>query len=358
MSRTAVCLGKSKSLASEGKTLAARVLNLRSSLILLRVCSEELAWASTGLLTPKAPLIGSLRDQNTLREGPPPAKVRKLRFVEPTVQASAKVLDHNAPQTKQSASTPNLCKSKNLCQDIFKRAGSCHSHKEACIGYLDANGNVRHQLMAAFDTESTTIQTSARSTSKLASILEPSRRVSLTVHGQMKLALRIARSMLQYHSTPWWRSSWSLADLSYFDIDTELSNSLATLHIDTKLPRDQGALVMQDMQQQVADEVEADNDDDARLFCGIRNLTLYNLGVALLQIGRWETLETDDIIKVRKAAGKASRLGPRYDALTEKCLYCDFGFGDDLEKPQLQSAVYDSVICELEHMTKLLESAA
>lgn len=337
------------------------MLNLNSSLLLLRVCSEELAWAATGLMTPETSSIGPFREQHASREGPPPAKVRRLRFVEPTVQASAKALEQFTPPTQQrpqQVPTPNLCKSKDLCQDIFKRAGSCYSHKEACIGYLDANGNLRHQLMAASDKESTAIQTCARSTSKLASILEPSRTTSLTVLEQMKLALRIARSMLQYHSTPWWRSSWSLADLSYFDISNELSNSLATLHIDTKLPRDRDALTMEDIHHRVAAAAEDDKDDDSRLFCGIRNVTIYNLGVALLQIGRWETLDTDDIVKVRKVAGKASRLGPRYDTLTEKCLYCDFGFGDDLEKPQLQSAVYESVVCELEHMTRLLESAA
>ena len=265
--------------------------------------------------------------------------------------------DHQQPQLK--AGTHNLCKSKDLCQDIFSRAGLCHTHKEACIGYLDANRNLRHQLMAAQDRESTAIQAScAGSTSKLSSILEPSRTTSLSIYEQLKLALRLARSMLQYHSTPWWRSTWSLADLSYFNIDTDLSASLSTLHIDTKLPRDASALAMEDVLDGISSTATQDADDDARMFCGIRNLTIYHLGVALLQIGRWEALDTDDIVQIRKAAGKASRLGPRYDALTEKCLYCDFGFGDDLSKPQLQSAVYESVVCELEHMVGLIGSTA
>jgi len=97
-----------------------------------------------------------------------------------------------------------------------------------------------------------------------------------------------------------------------------------------------------------------DGDDDARIFCGIRNMTIFNLGVALLQIGRWEVLDTDDVVRIRRAASKPSKLGPRYDELTQRCLNCDFGFGDDLEKPQLQCAVYESVVCELEHMVRLL----
>ncbi len=96
-------------------------------------------------------------------------------------------------------------------------------------------------------------------------------------------------------------------------------------------------------------------DDDARLLCGIRNTTLYSLGVALLQIGRWKPVDEGDIIQVRKTADRASPLGPKYDELTRKCLYCDFGFGGDLTKPQLQAAVYEGVVCELERLVGVFE---
>jgi len=184
--------------------------------------------------------------------------------------------------------------------------------------------------------------------------LQPSKQAEISVNEQLHLALLLAQSVLQYHSTPWWRRDWGLSDLSYFDIDNELSASLATLHIEAKLVSRTDNMTMQ----KVLDHVPTTPlDNDAQVLCGIRNVTLHSLGVALLQIGRWEILETHDVVLVRKAAEKPSRLGPRYDELTAKCLWCDFGFGADLNKPQLQAAIYEGVICELEQMVHLLEGA-
>jgi hypothetical protein len=175
---------------------------------------------------------------------------------------------------------------------------------------------------------------------------------NISVHEQLRLALRLARSVLQYHSTPWWRRNWGLSDLSYFDIDAELSVSLSTLHIDAKLASNADTMAMQSV---MTDMPTPPSDDDAQVLCGIRNVTLHSLGAALLQIGRWQALNTDDVVLVRKLAAKPSRLGPRYDELTAKCLYCDFGFGADLNKPQLQGAIYESVVFELEEMVSMLE---
>ena len=43
-------------------------------------------------------------------------------------------------------------------------------------------------------------------------------------------------------------------------------------------------------------------------------------------------------------------LGPRYQRIVQKCLQCNFGFGNDLETTNLQSAVYRGVVSELETM--------
>lgn len=54
-------------------------------------------------------------------------------------------------------------------------------------------------------------------------------------------------------------------------------------------------------------------------------------------------------------------LAKSYDAytdiaeeLTNKCLGCDFGYGDDLSKPRLQQAVYEKLVCELDDMIRSL----
>ena len=230
------------------------------------------------------------------------------------------------------------------------------SHAEACIGYRkSSNNDLRHRLMTAQDRTSTAIQTHQCGPTSLAYMIRSASEAEISIASQLKLALRLARAVLQFHSIPWWRRGWSLADMAYFDIDTELATSLSTLHIDAELfPRpcsSNGG--MGDMQ-----SVLSDADADARLLCGIRNVTLHSLGVALLPIGRLYPVDEDDIIQVRKAAERASPLGPRYDELMRKCLYRDFGFGHDLGRPRLRAAVYQGVVRELEALVGVFEGAS
>lgn len=104
------------------------------------------------------------------------------------------------------------------------------------------------------------------------------------------------------------------------------------------------------------------NDDtsvlNAQLEYGIRDLTMHSLGVALLQIGQWDLLQPNSIAEIRKVANLAerdSRLGPRYQKLTQKCLDCDSGLGKDVAQTELQNAVYRDVVCELEDLVSALD---
>jgi hypothetical protein len=95
--------------------------------------------------------------------------------------------------------------------------------------------------------------------------------------------------------------------------------------------------------------------DETMLVYGIRNLTLHSLGVVLLQIGRWSRVEADDILQVRRLAQQVPRLGPKYRDLMQKCLNCDFGCGSSLTRPQLQQAVFEDVVEELDAMIRCLD---
>lgn len=288
-----------------------------------------------------------------------PTKSRRVRFSDsPSSSAKAcRATQAECEKRRMNLLSPNLCQAKDVCQHVFECGKALHqSRKEGCIGHLVSTDNLTHQLMAANDRESTAIQTRPYSPSSLASIMQAaSTEVNISVNEQLRLALRLARSVLQYHSTPWWRRNWTLSDLSYFDIDAELSVSLATLHIDAELGSKADSMAMENVLTQIP---APPSDDDAQMFCGIRNVTLYSLGAALLQIGRWRSLDTEDVVLVRKTASKPSRLGPKYDELTYKCLYCDFGFGADLNKPQLQGAIYESVVYELELMAGVVEAGS
>ncbi|KAI4592497.1 hypothetical protein KJ359_011079 [Pestalotiopsis sp. 9143b] len=154
--------------------------------------------------------------------------------------------------------------------------------------------------------------------------------------------------------TPWWRSYWSLENVYYFpsnNDDANLAKSLQTLHLSAEI----------DSRQAMRDEswmsgrlspAEPQDAGEAQLLYGIRNLALYSLGVALLQIDRWSTMNADDVVAIRRLARQTSRLGPRFQEVVQKCVDCDFGQGDDLEKPMLRNAVYGSVICEIEDLIR------
>ncbi|RYP46405.1 hypothetical protein DL768_007372 [Monosporascus sp. mg162] len=173
---------------------------------------------------------------------------------------------------------------------------------------------------------------------------------SISISQQVRLALNLVQGVLKFHSTPWLPPYWRLQDLSYFEATEGLADSLSTLHISTELSPGQrcGPLMS-----------GADSDMlDAQRAWGIRNLTMHSLGVALLQIGQWDPLKPEDIVKVRRVADMAeqdSRLGPRYQKITQQCLDCDFGFGKDLTQLELQNAIYRDVVCELESLICALE---
>ena len=253
----------------------------------------------------------------------------------------------------------DLCQAKDVCQHVFDHGRALHqSRREGCVGYLlAADDNLTHRLITAQNKESTKIQSGPCSMKSLASIIHPSKEARIGIHEQLRLAFRLAQSVLHYHSTAWWRRTWGLDDISYFDVDEELSVSLQTLHIGaTLVPRikPEHDLEMDSVLANIP-SIPLDDQDDERLFYGIRNVTLYCLGAALLQIGHWETLDPTDIVQVRRAEAKPSRLGPVYDGLVKRCLYFDFGgYEPDLSNQELQAAIYGSVVCKLEEMAKVL----
>ncbi|KAI3553329.1 hypothetical protein CABS03_12696 [Colletotrichum abscissum] len=189
---------------------------------------------------------------------------------------------------------------------------------------------------------------------------------TLSIIDQLKLARDMVSAVLKFYSTPWLREYFTLRDLSFFQMSGDFSRCLRTLHLGfdfvqssaASLPRSMEgieATAVQDSSDGSPNEVESAA-ERAKLEYGIRNLTLWSLGITLLQIGRWSSLEApEDVLSVRRLSRQVPTLGPKYRDLTRKCLECDFGFGDDLLKPRLQQAVYESVVCELSDMIKTLD---
>ncbi|KAI0411365.1 hypothetical protein F5X98DRAFT_383849 [Xylaria grammica] len=246
----------------------------------------------------------------------------------------------------------DLRNSRNVCGALLELAKS--TSKLEC--FLDTPDSIRHALAVRDTANGRRSGPGSRKTATpLLTILERALDADLGVTQQLRLVLGLAKGYLQLHWTPWWRQYWSLSDLSYFtdasDIHTaDLSDCLSSLHIGTRL--DFETLHFDTSAFDLEPEVET-----ALLTHGIRNLSLYCLGIALLQIGRWDPLAnaTDDVVAVRRLAARNGRLGPRFQALTQKCIECDFGEGSDLGNPRLQGTIYHAVVCELESLIGVLE---
>jgi hypothetical protein len=119
---------------------------------------------------------------------------------------------------------------------------------------------------------------------------------SLSIVDKLKLARSLAAAVLKFHSTPWLGQYFALTDLSLFQIGPDLSACLQTLHFDIDFVRKHclglDSSSMEGFELKNASTIELEAIEDAKLQYGIRNLTLWSLGTVLLQIGRWDTIDS------------------------------------------------------------------
>ncbi|ORY63868.1 uncharacterized protein BCR38DRAFT_485015 [Pseudomassariella vexata] len=329
------------------------VYEARDGLLDLLVQSQTLRLVHISMpAAPGNPALGAQIEEER------PAKTRRVRFSddcaasvttaksEPNTTTSCS--SNQAQLNSNTATSLNLCSSGDLCTQLCSQA-----HSTACGGYLDTADNLRHHLYPVCDPKECFNSRSLGEPAPLNHIFRFPVEKSISVSQQVKLALQLVKGVLQFHSTPWLQPYWRLQDLSYFQATDGLAASMSTLHISAELT---------EKHKQACDAVMADANGsgmlDAQLAYGIRNLTMHSLGVALLQIGQWDPLRPDDIVELRRVADLAerdSRLGPRYQKITQQCLECDFGHGKDLTQIELQNAIYRDVVCELEGLVYTLE---
>ncbi|KAK1543818.1 hypothetical protein CPAR01_04451 [Colletotrichum paranaense] len=302
----------------------------------------------------------------------PRQKRRKVRFSQ-DVREEASKEDDESDVTRnvnnQQGSLVNLC-SKGLCpalNSVFNFASE-EACSDRCLGYIDSSSQdpFRHSIYpGSVDNHNHTMTTSQALMSMNDVLMTPAES-TLSIIDQLKLARDMVSAVLKFYSTPWLREYFTLRDLSFFQMSGDFSRCLRTLHLGFDFVQSSAASLPRSMEGIEATAVQDSSDggpnevetaaERAKLEYGIRNLTLWSLGITLLQIGRWSSLEApEDVLSVRRLSRQVPTLGPKYRDLTRKCLECDFGFGDDLLKPRLQQAVYESVICELSDMINTLD---
>lgn len=255
----------------------------------------------------------------------------------------------------------NLTKEKlrlaqNLCQEICQGT-ECHGERRVkdCLCYVETS------LDQTFRHEFYSREGQLHRPTELATfddVLHHPVETSISMVDQLKLARTIVSAVLYFSSTPWLAEYWGMKDLCFFLDRNDLATSLRTLNLGVKFLGTDVAQLEGAMEGIASTSVTQESPpaiDDTMLVYGIRNLTLHSLGVVLLQIGRWNRVEPDDIQQVRRLARQLPRLGPKDRILMQKCLNCDFGCGNNLSRPQLQQAVYEDVIEELDAMIKCLD---
>lgn len=269
---------------------------------------------------------------------------------------------------KLEATLANLC-SKDLCSKIYhdtRLSLNRSDSQKLCFGYIDTHSqeSFRHFFqqspLPVYHVIPPPAPKSGPSRSMSMSMNDMLRQpveARLSIVDQFKLGRDLGLAVLKFFSTPWLKEYFSLCDLSFLRRGKDLQECLKTLHVGHDFvqcpslhdPSSTDGFNLDGMKQAV---------EDAKMEYGIRNLTLWSLGIILLQIGMWSKIdEPENIPGIRRLSSQVCSLGPRYRDLTKKCLNCDFGCGEDLSEPRLQQAVYEGLICELEDIISSLDTS-
>ncbi|KEY74654.1 hypothetical protein S7711_08421 [Stachybotrys chartarum IBT 7711] len=310
----------------------------------LSVISEKApAQVSFGYPTPES----SVSSESSCDDAGARKRLKMTSFDE-----GASTLRANPLASSSTMLSINLSDSQDVCEtlDRVENLSKCCIEAPSC--YIDTLSNLRHTLRPEIPDHLNT-QSLSRESVPLQNLLDRTVDNAISVPQQLRLALALARGLLLFNSSPWWRTYWSLQDIFYFDMVDDLDAGLKTLHINTEIQAQKNCKKGKQIARLAP--IEQGFTQEAHLSYGIRNLALYGLGVALLQIDHWRLLDADDVVSIRKLSQQSSRLGPRYQDVVQKCIECDFGHGSDLETIPLQNAVYRMVVCEIESLVGVLE---
>ncbi|KAI1860684.1 uncharacterized protein JN550_011409 [Neoarthrinium moseri] len=316
-----------------------------------QVRSRVIDWMESGVNTPPRSDDGRQKRQ-------------KVRFqddctVTRNLMAAESPVPLLTPEDSGLSTNSDDLSGKDICSTLFlNRSCQVSNSPNRCLGFLDTCSEETFRHFFYPDTDPQRLQ--ACHPAPMSQALGYPMEHSLSIVDQLRLARNLVAAVLKFHSTPWLGSCFALADLSFFQIGSELSKSLRTLHFSTDFVYKETLALeppsMEGIESSCTPGTLLEAFEEAMLQYGIRNLTLWSLGTILLQIGRWSQVESpDDVVAIRKLASQTSTLGPRYQQLTERCLYCDFGYGFDLSKPRLQQAVYENLVCELNAMIDSLK---
>ncbi|KAG4280603.1 hypothetical protein FPRO06_11936 [Fusarium proliferatum] len=192
-------------------------------------------------------------------------------------------------------------------------------------------------------------------------------RVEPTLDQQAKMALQMSLAVLQFHSTPWLEGTWKTSDVFVHSPSVlDSSESLLFLRAPLSEPSPKSTLTSsRPYAENYPTTLASSYIFSMADYYGINNMTLFGLGVALIEIGHWRPLaklrrsqDPDDILTARRLANQTTLMGKEYQYITQMCLQCNFGCSTDLGQASLQTAVYNNVVQPLQKLVKRLEAIA
>jgi hypothetical protein len=282
------------------------------------------------------------------------------------------------PQTSHTASkSVDLCKVACVCSHFrSKMASPAMYQKEHCFGYLQSPCRFRLLYFGPSTPGSehspSFARTSRDEVTALKDLIEQPQPNRLQLLHQYQLALRIARSVLQFHNTAWLPAIWRSEDLAIVGSDIS-DQSLGTLHLSTRFETATGANMTQTTLQATTDTNATTNTPNPstvdacckKLGPSVYNDTLFCLGIVLLEIAHWQTFEQmrqgdpDEFYAAHRIVRGPPPLGTKYRKIVERCLRCDFGAkSEDLEDVELQRAVWSKVVYPLEALVRDISQEA
>lgn len=331
---------------------------LESTLTRVQVRSrtiDSIAWSNASLLVP-TPKMDEAQSGRRKRQ--------KVRFA--SISDSSDIASEASPAasavsiaTSQSSAAPldDLHLTGHFCSELSKRcSGPDIAHSKEALGHIDSGVQeiFRHCFFPC-SKEPHCNNMGLDDVMPMDEALAQSAHNRLDIVSQLRLAHRLVSAVLKFNSTPWLKELWNVGDLAFFRQGDDLTESLQTLHFGIELIHNAPDSEDTAMEVESPASLAHLSIEDAQYKHGVRNVTLFSLGTALLAIGRWERVDHSDIEGIRRLASQRSYLGPVYQELTQKVLDCDFGYGKDLKKPRLQEAIYEMVVLELESMIASLD---
>ena len=302
-------------------------------------------------------LAGTLKRQRTPPSSGPPKKTKRaVRFRSPSQPLPERRTPLPKPMVLGNSLT-ELCQRSNFCDKIRNSLQQSASTSISCLGILDRNDSWEQRVYA---TQNGPVSQTPKSLAHIiSSFKQNASPFDLSKYQRLCIGRLLATAILQYYATPWLTESWRSEDILFFGLETanKASDSFPTapcLNVRVK----------------ASNRVTQTSVASHGL---IRNQLLFRLGVVLIELAykaplpalqqpcdseEGKAIQYLEFFTARRLGELVgAKMGRPYGKIVRQCLECDFGQGHhDLNDVQLQGAVYNDIVCELQRLEDGLRS--